>query len=444
MKSLFCAAVAAASLQLLACGAGGGNGADGGVQTDAGQQAQTFEVTSDISTDTTWATGNTYVLQKHVFVKAGTLTIEPGVVVKGGEGTSLVITENARLEAVGTAQAPIVFTSAKAEGSRAAGDWGGVVLLGKASLNVAGGRNKVEGFPASAESPTDYGGSDDAHDCGTLRYARIEFAGFQLAPDNELNGLTVGGCGTGTELSHIQVHQGADDGVEMFGGTAALRNIVVTQPDDDALDWDFGYRGTVQFLIIQQNALVGNAGFESDSNGGSPDALPRSSPELWNATLIGSGAAAGMAGKTQLAMHLRRGTAAKMSNFVIAHFADGIIDVDGEASVAQLQQGNLYLKNSVLFSNGGATTSWPAESKDNDNGLDEAAEFMKAEWNNAFADPKLNDPRNLASPNFAPAPDSALLSGGGTPPAGFDTGATFRGAIGTSDWTQGWTAYPQN
>ncbi len=163
---------------------------------------------------------------------------------KGNADTSLVVTTTARLEAVGTAAAPIVFTSNEPVGQRGPGNWGGIVLLGNAPLNVEGGSESIEGFPAGAER-TVYGGADAAHDFGTLKYARVEFAGFELERDNELNALTVGGCGTGTEIDYVQVHLGADDGVEMFGGTADLRHIVITQPDDDGLDWDFGWTGTV-------------------------------------------------------------------------------------------------------------------------------------------------------------------------------------------------------
>lgn len=443
MKRLLTAALFAATAGLCACGGDEPhNTTDGGSDAGQDQTGQTLAVENDITEDTTWQTGNTYVLKKHIFVKNATLTVQPGVTIKGELGSSLVVTSTAKLEAEGTSQSPILMTSARPEGERAAGDWGGLVLLGNAAINVAGGTNAVEGFASSTD--TRYGGTDDAHACGTLKYARIEFAGFELSPDNELNSLTVAGCGTGTTLDYIQVHKGADDGVEFFGGKAGIRHLVVTQPDDDGLDWDYGWQGKVQYLVIQQNQLVGNAGFESDSNKDAPDADPRSSPEIWNLTMIGSNAAKGTAGKTQLAMHLRRGTAARIHNAVIAYFTDGLIDVDGAASVAQFGAGNLYVKDSVFFQNGGQATAWPTEPADNDSGFDEGAQFMAAALNNAFADPKLQDPLNLAQPNFLPAGDSLLLSGGAMPGAGFDAAATFRGAFGAQDWTAGWTAFPPN
>ncbi|RYZ31531.1 MAG: hypothetical protein EOO72_16690, partial [Myxococcaceae bacterium] len=278
MKSLFASVLTLSSLTLLAgCGDDEPNNTpDGG-----DPQATAQDVKGSITGDTIWKAGTTYTLKDYVFVESGTLTIEPGVIVKGDTGSALVITREAKLNAVGTAEKPIVFTSSQAEGTRAAGDWGGVVLLGKAKINVAGGENTIEGFFAtSGDTRTKYGGGDDAHDCGKLKYARIEFAGYELAEDNELNGLTTGACGTATDIDYVQVHKGADDGVEMFGGTAGLKHIVISQPDDDGLDYDLGWRGKVQFLVVQQNAVVGNRAIEASGNKNDNVAQPHSVPEI--------------------------------------------------------------------------------------------------------------------------------------------------------------------
>jgi hypothetical protein len=403
-----------------------------------------IEVTDAISGDTTWTTGNTYLLKAHIFVQAGTLTIQPGVTVLGDRGSSLVITRDARINAVGTAAAPIVFTSARPTGSRKPGDWGGVVLLGRAPINVAGGETYIEGFQANTDERTKYGGTDAAHDCGKLKYTRIEFAGFKLVNNNELNGLTTGACGTGTEIDFVQVHKGADDGVEMFGGTADLKHVLVTQPDDDGLDWDFGYSGRVQFLIVQQDAEVGNNGIEADNNPTNKDAAPRSSPELWNVTLIGSPRPAGSAVKST-AMLLRNGTAGKIRNAIVAHFPDAAIDVDGAESVAAYNAGELLIQNSVFWNLKGDTVGLPAETKDNDNGFDEAAKLLEAQNGNRVADPMLAAAQNLNKPSFKPRAGSPALVGGATPPGlGFDPTASFVGAIGARDWTTGWTAFPAN
>jgi hypothetical protein len=384
-----------------------------------------------ITSNTTWTASNTYVLVDNIFVRNATLTIEPGTVVLGESGSSLVVSTTARLEAAGTADRPIVFTSRQE--APQPGDWGGVVLLGRAPINVAGGVDNIEGLPAGTGG-AEYGGNDTGHDCGTLRYARIQYAGFELSPDNELNGLTVGGCGTGTELDYIQVHKGADDGIEFFGGTADLRHAIVTQPDDDGLDWDFGWTGKAQFLIVQQNSLVGNAGIEADNNKNNNDATPRSSPLLSNVTLIGSHQAPGTAGKVQEGLVLRRGTAGRISNLILAYFTDTAIDVDGAVSAQLAAAGQLAVTSSIFFGNGG----WPSD--DDDGGLDEESFFVAG--SNRVVDPQLAGALDLSAPRFAPAAGSPALVGGATPPAGLDQTATFVGAVGTNDWTRGWTAYP--
>ena len=445
------------ALPLVACGGDddgdGGGGDDPGTPDGGGDDV--VMVSADIEEDTTWTADRTYVLARHVFVRGGTLTIEAGTTVKGQNDTSLVVTTGGRLVARGSASEPVVFTSAQPEGGRATGDWGGVVLLGLAPINVAGGTESIEGFAAGTQGTT-FGGEDAAHDCGALEYVRIEFAGFELSQDNELNGLTVAGCGADTVLDHIQVHLGQDDGIEFFGGTADLRHAVITQPDDDGLDWDMGWTGRVQYLIVQQNAVVGNYGFESDSNENNADATPRSHPVLWNVTLIGSDAAPGEAGKEQGAMLLRRGTAAEVNNAVIAHFADFAVDVAGYASVLQAEAGDLGIASSYFHRNArDIDAGFPAgfdvaDGTENDceapapgcTGFDEQAFFEAEELGNTWADPELTAPLDLASPDFAPAAGSPVLEGGATPPSGFDSSATFIGAIGETDWTAGWTAYP--
>jgi hypothetical protein len=441
-------------LALAACGGDDDGNTDGSGDPDAGD-SDIVMVSEDVEADATWTADKTYVLTSHVFVRGATLTIEPGTVIRGENDSSLVVTTSARLVAEGTAGDPIVFTSAQAEGGRAAGDWGGVVLLGLAPINVTGGSEVIEGFDASTEG-IEYGGDDEAHDCGSLEYVRIEFAGFELSTDNELNALTLGGCGSGTNLDFIQTHLGADDGIEFFGGTASLRHAVITQPDDDGLDWDFGWSGTAQFVIVQQNPIVGNQAFESDNTENDNDATPRSSPVIWNVTLIGSNAEPGEAGKTQGGMTLRRGTAGEINNAIVAYFADWAIDVADFATVEQAEAGGLAVKTSCFFDNANDTgAGFPAgfdveEEVENDcetpeagcEGFDEQAHFTAELHANLWEDPMLTGALDLTAPSFAPAGGSPVLGSGATPPAGFDTSATFIGAVGATDWTSGWTAYP--
>jgi hypothetical protein len=400
----------------------------------------------DLSGDVLWKAKNTYILKGQVFFISGTLTIEPGTVIKGEPGSVLAITKSAKINAVGTDMKPIVFTSAGA--TPKSGDWGGVVLLGKAPINVTGGSNKVEGFPDTVGDKISYGGTEAGHDCGKLKYARIEYAGFQLSPDNELNGLTLGGCGNATTVDYVQVHLGLDDGIEVFGGTTNLSHIVISQPDDDGLDWDLGWSGKIQFLVVQQRTGRGDRGIEADNNKNNNDALPRSSPEVWNATLIGGD---GLATDKQGGMHLRRGTAAKISNVVMTGFTSYAIDVDGAATVAQATSGALSISNTYFVK---ATNSdlWPANfdvvsGKENDcdgtgaNCFNEAT-VLGAGTNKIGIDPMLAAPRNMTAPSWKPMAGAPVLTGCGTPSAGLDQTATFCGAIGPLDWTQGWTRFP--
>ncbi|AEI63376.1 hypothetical protein [Corallococcus macrosporus] len=459
MKRLFASVLTLSALAFTpACG---DDDAPPNNPNNPGNPDTTEDVSANITQDTTWKTGHTYTLKNYVFVESGTLTIEPGARILGDEGSALVITRNARIHAVGTAQNPIVFTSSRPEGARAPGNWGGVVLLGKGHVNVAGGENTVEGFFASEGNElTRYGGGaspDATHDCGVLNYVRIEFAGFELAEDNELNGLTVAGCGSDTDLDFIQVHKGADDGIEFFGGSASLSHAVVTQADDDSLDYDLGYNGNIQFLVIQQNSQVGNYGIEASGNRNDNAATPRSAPEIWNATFIGSGRQSGIS-PAQAGMVFNTGAGGKLNNVIVAHFADFAVDVSGTASAALWNAATpeLSLRNSFFWSNRGDTASIPAapnptvDSSGNitnpdASNFDEPAKVLASGLNNRVMDPQLTDAQNLTAPDFAPAAGSPALNpdNAATPPAGFDPSARFVGAVGAENWLAGWTAFPE-
>lgn len=297
-------------------------------------------VNADITTATTWTCDNIYVIAAQVYVSA-VLTIEPGTIVRGNAGANaLIITTAGRLEAEGTEAQPIVFTSDKSTG-RAPGDWGGVVLLGLAPINVAGGTNEVEGL-MPGEARGTYGGSMATHDCGTLAYARIEYAGFVFGEDNELNGLTVAGCGSMTTLHHIQVHLGLDDGVEFFGGSANIDHLVVSRSGDDGVDWDQGWVGRGQFIVVQQDT-VSDKGFESDNLEADNEAMPRSNPAVWNLTVVGQN------GAEQRAMHLRRGTGANIGNGIFINYSmQPCIYVQGDSSIMQAENGGLSIRNSIF------------------------------------------------------------------------------------------------
>ena len=430
MKHLVC------SLSLLALLSGCSDEESTSTETaDTGTPSATeITVSSDIDADTTWASGSIVTLSTLIVVTGNaTLTIEPGVTVQGDNGSALVISRGATLNAAGTAASPIIFTSSKAEGSRAAGDWGGLVLLGSASINLAGGEGNIEGMPAGPASL--YGGTDDASSCGTLTYVRIEFAGYVFGTDNELNGLTVGGCGSATELDFIQSHLGKDDGVEFFGGTASINHLLVTQAADDSLDFDQGWRGNVQFLAIQQSASVGDKAIEGDNLKDVVDSTPRSRPTIFNATIVGSGANAEQGG-----LHIRRGAGLVLKNSLITGFQAGAIDLDGATVSTLVGDSTLDFSNIAFFGNG--ADQFPAD--DNDADFDEAAYFGDAAKGFVAVDPQFAS-TSLTAPDFATG-NTAVETGGATPPAGFDATATYHGAFAPTGaaWTAGWTSFPAN
>lgn len=432
--------------------------ADGGGEPDGGPGV--VRVGGLLKRDTEWTASQTYVLTRPTVVVApAVLTIRAGTTIRGESGSYLLVTRGAKLVAEGTASAPIVFTSGKPVGTRARGDWGGVLLLGKASINVTGGQNTIEGIPANLvidgeTVDSQYGGAgapDDNDSSGVLRYVRIEFAGFELSTDNELNGLTLGGVGSSTIIDYVQVHRGADDGIECFGGTVNLKHIVVSYGNDDGLDLDFGYRGKAQFVVVLEDEAA-NEGYEWDNNGSAHDATPRTMPTVYNATLVGSRLPRTQTQADQNGMVLRRGVAGHLYNHIVMGFQLRAVDVRDSATVAQTPA-NLGIHHSIFFENGASVGgNFPAEGvdgglPDNDSGFREADYFLPADGGtNRIADPMLTDPYNKTAPNLVPQASSPALSGGATPPNDgfFDTTATYIGAFGTVNWMAGWTAFPAN
>jgi hypothetical protein len=313
-------------------------------------------VTGDITADTTWTCDTLYKLapDTHVFVIGATLTIDPGTTIMGLPGSALVIEKDASLEAAGTADAPIVFTSNSA--TPVAGDWGGLVFLGDATINLEGGVGMAEGFPSA---PT-YGGDDDAHDCGTLTYARVEYAGFAISDGNELNGITFYGCGTGTTVHHVQTHMGLDDGFEWFGGSFDAEYLVVTGASDDSLDIDQGFGGTIQHVFIQQNPTVGDNAFEISNQALVFDAPPLTSPTICNATVIGSGAA----GEKSKGFTLKEGTEASIHASIIANVTNEAGLLADEATWSVLDAGGIAITNNIFFGTGATAFESGADSLD--------------------------------------------------------------------------------
>lgn len=297
-------------------------------------------VTGSITKNTTWSSNKVYILNGPVYVKNGiTLTIQPGCLIRGNNSAAnscLIISRGARINAVGTVSNPIVFTSSKGNGQRNLGDWGGVIILGKAKNNAVGGVSNIEGLAASADN--EFGGNDDDDNSGSLAYCRIEFGGFIFSPDKEINGLTMGSVGRRTRIDHIQVSFTNDDAFEWFGGTVNCTNLVAYQNLDDDMDTDLGYSGTVQFALVVRNKAYfdpsnnsTSEGFESDGDpiGGSAQAslTPKTNAVFSNITLVGpyrNDINQTINSKFERALRIRRNSNLRVFNSVFTDFKDGL------------------------------------------------------------------------------------------------------------------------
>ena len=296
-----------------------------------------------LNADKTLSAAYDYLLRGAVFVEGGaTLTIEPGVQVYGEQATNgtLIIARGSKIMAEGTASAPIVMSSDAAIGSRARGQWGGLIVNGSAPTN--------QGITFGEGDTGAFGGNNPADSSGVLRYVRVEYAGIEFSPDNELNGIAFQGVGSGTVVDHVQVHMNQDDGVEMFGGTVNLKYVMVTGARDDSFDWTDGWTGKAQFLVVQQYGDDADNGFEVDNSSKDNEATPRSDATIYNATLVGDPAGP----ESDNGMLIREGAAGTFANFIVTGFNKVGLDINNEATHAQADSGKLVVKNSIFFENG--------------------------------------------------------------------------------------------
>jgi hypothetical protein len=306
---------------------------DGLGRTDINYGKPLVSVSTNIASNTTWSSTNNYLLVGKIVVQAGaTLTIQPGTVIFGQQSSLgyLVVDRGAKIIAEGTAAAPIVFTSEATPGNMAPGDWGGLVLMGRAIANCAdciGGASCVSEGGAVGQ----YCGNDDCDSSGSLRYVRVEYAGVNIATDNELNAFTFNALGCGTNLEFLQAHRGLDDLFEWFGGKVSGHHWIGTGPGDDGFDWQMGFRGSFQFGIIQQYEDNGDKAIEADNNEFDNNAPCRSNPLLSNLTLIGE-----PTGPIATdGINLRRGTDAHIYNSIVINFKERGLDVEGSATCAR-------------------------------------------------------------------------------------------------------------
>jgi hypothetical protein len=401
------------------------------------------EITSDLSLRAI----DSHTLRGYVYVTEGaTLTIEAGTVIKGEKVSmgSLIIERGGKIIAEGTADKPIVFTSDQPKGARNYGDWGGLILCGKAPTNNTS-EPQIEGGPRSK-----YGGNDPADNSGVIRYVRIEFAGYPFEPNKEINGLTFGGVGSGTTIEYVQVSYCGDDSFEWFGGTVNARHLIAYKGWDDEFDTDYGFSGRLQFLLGVRDPRHSDTsksnGFESDNDAQGSGNTPLTRPIFSNVTLIGPlyGASAGKGqddilyntedaangakgGQFQAAMHIRRNSSLNVYNSVFVGWPYGLnLDKSNEAAV---------VKN-VVFAG-----MW------NDFQNDGSEAYFLTD---GLGNVSLASTNDLIATNGDYASVLASRIGGADftdTPLGdsFFERVTYKGAFdGTNDWTVGWANFSPN
>ena len=434
----------------------------------AGLFAADVVVTSAITTNTTWTRSNVYILDTKIFVEAGTLlTIEPGTVIKGrakanpSDATALVIARGARINANGTAAAPIIFTAESdnlsittpnlTESDR--GLWGGVVLLGRARLNTVSGQGNVEGI-ATSDARGIYGGTDDDDNSGVVRYVQIKHSSAIVSANVELNALTLGGVGRGTVIEYVDAYAANDDGFEFFGGTVNTKYLISSFNDDDNYDWDEGFRGKGQFWFAIGATDKGNQAMEMDGGTTPEDGQPYAIPELYNLTLIGSGATSANTGSNGLIF--RDNTGGKLYNSIIHDYRTYAVRIETESAQSQdsakrLAAGDLAITNNIfgtfgagtgdaqLFTSPNATTGGAAPASNY------TADHIKA-GNRINTDPRLAGISRTRNKGLDPRPavGSPALTGAKTPPSdGFFAQTDYVGAFKNTNWAKGWSAISQ-
>lgn len=406
-------------------------------------------VSGDISTNTSWTNNNIYLLSGFVYVTNNAeLTIQEGTIIKGDKATkgSLIITRGSKIWADGSMNRPIVFTSNEPAGSRGYGDWGGLIICGNAPINDPAGEKVIEGGIDATKGL--YGGTNATDNSGILRYVRIEFPGIAFMPNNEINGLTLGGVGSGTIIDYVQVSYSGDDSYECFGGTVNLKHMVAFRALDDDFDTDFGYSGKCQFMVVLKDSNIadisGSNGFESDNDGTGSLNNPITHPIYSNVTVVGPMINAGtiINSNYKRGAHLRRSVKTSIFNSAVAGYPTGLL-VDGANCEANATTDALQYQNNIIA---GCTTPLAVASGST---WDISTWFNQVAFNNSIlpnsSDLMLTNAYNYDNPSFMPMVGSPLLSNAAFTSTYladpfFDV-VTYRGAFGATDWTSGWANF---
>lgn len=429
-----------------------------------------FDVRGVISTNTTWKKDFEYRIRGYVYVINGaTLTIEAGTKIFSNKDSAgvLVITPDAKIIADGTSANPIVFSSAEA--TPKPGDFGGLVIAGNAKVN--GNHAVIEG--GIDVKYASFGGNNDADNSGILRYVRVEYAGKAVNPGDEVNGISLYGVGNGTVIDYVQISRGYDDALEIFGGTVNIKHVVLYSNADDDFDFDDGYRGFIQFGIsfrdpaytdpkgtsgdVSNNIEVDNV---NPSNGFALFKAPITSPVMSNITLVGPNSAAGANGTSAdygWGMRWRRGSQFVFANSVSIGSSREAFRVQEDSTISYFLNAKSLLHKCYIHDQGlkfasvdKISTSTPPYTIPNFPTYDLTTIKSKyaASGTTEVSDIStlmLTNPFNLAAPNVIPMSGSPLLSGADFTPTkltdSFFEKVNFIGAIGTTDWTAGWTKW---
>jgi len=449
-----------------------------------GTTGQTITVSGRINADTTFRKANTYILKGLVYMVGNhTLTIEPGTVVKGSfsgaDVAALIITRGSKINAAGSATEPIIFTSAAPNPQ--SGDWGGIVLCGKASINTSyngtNGLYQVEGGIDNANGDGLAGSGDasvpaavDNDNSGVLQYVRIEYAGYAYQPDKEINSLTMAAVGSGTTIDHVQVVYAKDDAYEWFGGTVNCKYLIAYKTQDDDFDTDNGFSGKIQFGLVIRDSVIADIStseaFESDNNASGTTAAPKTKAIFSNITAIGPRATLNNFGSSlfRCGAQIRRNSGISIYNSIIMGWPQGILidATTGTSTALNIEDSTLRLRNVTLAGNtvnlkfsGTAGTTITSDAT-------LTSWFTNTYYNNDLltnaSDAKLIQPFNYSAPDptpFAGANGNQRILNNGefsdpkfTGDLFFDKTVTFRGAVAPAGplatWWKGWTKFNYN
>ncbi|MBM3922629.1 MAG: hypothetical protein FJ340_05415 [Sphingomonadales bacterium] len=442
---------------------------------------QTITLQGRINADTVLRKQNTYILKGLVYmVNNKTMTIEPGTVIKGSfsgsDVAALIITRGSKIVAEGTPTEPIVFTSASPNPQ--SGDWGGIVICGKAPINTSfngtNGLYQVEGGIDNGNGDGLAGAGDavaptavPTDNSGSLKYVRIEYAGYAFQPDKEVNSLTLAAVGSGTTIENVQVTYAKDDAFEWFGGTVNCKYLIAYKTQDDDFDTDNGYSGKVQFGIVFRDSLIADISrseaFESDNNASGTTVSPQTTAIFSNITAIGPRATLTNTGNALYrgAAHIRRNTGISIYNSIIMGWPLGIeIDATvGRSTMLNIEDSTIRLRNITLAGNNVSTLFAGTPGATITTSAAFSTWFTQPFYGNDIltnnSDARLIQPFNYLA--FDPTPfagsngNQRILTGGGFTDAKFagdtffDKTVTFRGGVAPagalSTWWKGWTVF---